>query len=178
MKIYLNAGHDRLLDSGAVNEAMGLRECDLAYELAQNVKGYLERNGVAVLFGQQDNLYAVCGEANDAEADAFVSLHFNAFNKRAAGTETLISHTAESLLLGHAIQSNIKAVLNLPDRGLKERSGLFVLRNTVMPAVVVEVCFIDNDYDIRQYQSRADAVARAIATGIMQWPAMARKAAA
>ena len=130
MKIYLNAGHDRLLDSGAVNEAMGLRECDLAYELAQKVKGYLERNGVAVLFGQQDNLYAVCGEANDAEADAFVSLHFNAFNKRAAGTETLISHTAESLLLGHAIQSNIKAVLNLPDRGLKERPGLFVLRNT------------------------------------------------
>lgn len=54
MKIYLNAGHDRLLDSGAVNEAMGLRECDLAYELAQKVKGYLERNGVAVLFGQQD----------------------------------------------------------------------------------------------------------------------------
>lgn len=106
-----------------------------------------------------------------------MSLHFNAFNKRAAGTETLISHTAESLLLGHAIQSNIKAVLNLPDRGLKERPGLFVLRNTVMPAVIVEVCFIDNDYDVCQYQSRVDAVARAIATGIMQWPGMRQKAA-
>ena len=178
MKIYLNAGHDRLLDSGAVNEAMGLRECDLAYELAQKVKGYLERNGVAVLFGQQDNLYAVCGEANDAEADAFVSLHFNAFNKRAAGTETLISHTAESLLLGHAIQSNIKAVLNLPDRGLKERPGLFVLRNTAMPAVVVEVCFIDNDYDMRCYEAHKDETARAIAAGIIQYPAMRGQAAA
>lgn len=117
MKIYLNAGHDRLLDSGAVNEAMGLRECDLAYELAQNVKGYLERNGVAVLFGQQDNLYAVCGEANDAEADAFVSLHFNAFNKRAAGTETLISHTAESLLLGMRFSPTSKPSSTCPTAG-------------------------------------------------------------
>lgn len=177
MKVYLNAGHDRLLDPGAVNAALGLRECDLAYELAQQVKGYLERNGAAVLFGQQDDLYAICNEANDAEADVFVSLHFNAFNKRAAGTETLISHSADSLLLGHAIQSNIKAVLNLPDRGLKERPGLFVLRSTAMPAVIVEVCFIDNDYDIRQYQRRADDVARAIATGIMQFPGLRQQVA-
>lgn len=178
MKVYLNAGHDRNLDSGAVNAALGLRECDLTYELAQQVKAYLERNGAAVLFGQQDDLYVICGEANDAEADVFVSLHFNAFNKRAAGTETLVSQSPDSLLLGHAIQSNVKAVLNLPDRGLKERPGLFVLRSTVMPAVVVEVCFIDNDCDIRQYQRRADDVARAIATGILQFGGMKKAAAA
>ena len=33
MKVYLNAGHDRDLDSGAVNADLGLRECDAAYEL-------------------------------------------------------------------------------------------------------------------------------------------------
>ena len=88
MKVYLNPGHDRLLDSGAVNAALNLRECDLAYELAEAVQAYLERNGVAVVLGQSDDLYAVCGQANAAEADVFVSLHFNAFNKRATGTET------------------------------------------------------------------------------------------
>ena len=80
MKIYLNAGHDRQLDSGAVNADLGLRECDAAYELTMQVKQYLERNGIDVLFGQSDNLYDICDEANDADVDIFVSIHFNAFN--------------------------------------------------------------------------------------------------
>lgn len=46
MKVYLNAGHDRDLDSGAVNADLGLRECDAAYELTMQVKQYLERNGM------------------------------------------------------------------------------------------------------------------------------------
>ena len=49
MKVYLNAGHDRQLDSGAVNADLGLRECDAAYELTMQVKQYLERNGIDVL---------------------------------------------------------------------------------------------------------------------------------
>ena len=73
-------------------------------------------------------------------------------------------------MLGHCIQSNLKAVLGLPNRGLKERPGLFVLRNTIMPAVLVEVCFLDNDFDWRRYDAHRDEAARAIATGIIQYP--------
>lgn len=170
MKIYLNAGHDRQLDSGAVNQRLNLRECDEAYTLSLLVQQYLEHNGMAVLFGQNDDLYAVCDEANAAECDLFVSIHFNAFNGRASGTETLISGSTGSLMLGHCVQSNLKAVLNLPNRGLKERPSLFVLRNTMMPAVLVEVCFIDNDCDWRRYEAHKDDAAKAIATGIMQYP--------
>ena len=127
MKVYLNAGHDRQLDPGAVNRRLNLRECDAAYELALGVQQYLERNGIAVVFGQDDDLYRICDQANQAECDLFVSIHFNAYNGRASGTETLISGSTGSLMLGHCIQTNLKAVLNLPNRGLKERPGLFVL---------------------------------------------------
>ncbi|MCH4166770.1 MAG: N-acetylmuramoyl-L-alanine amidase [Megasphaera sp.] len=178
MKVYLNPGHDREVDSGAVNTHLEVRECDLAYDLGCLVKERLERNGIAVVLGQNDDLYAVCDEANQEEVDVFVSIHFNAFNTRATGTETLVSGTANSLMLGHCIQSNIKAVLCLPDRGLKERPGLFVLRNTAMPAVLAEVCFVDNDYDIKRYMGRAEEVASAIATGILQYPAMIGQQAA
>ncbi|MCB6386982.1 N-acetylmuramoyl-L-alanine amidase family protein, partial [Megasphaera massiliensis] len=116
MKVYVNAGHDRQLDSGAVNPRLDLRECDAAYELACLVMSYLEDNGIAVHFGQNDDLYAVCDEANWEDCDLFISLHFNAFNGRASGTETLISGSTGSLMLGHCIQSNVKAVLNLPNR--------------------------------------------------------------
>lgn len=170
MKVYLNPGHDRELDSGAVNKNLGLRECDAAYELAVEVKKYLERNTIEVVFGQSDDLYSICDGANDADVDIFVSIHFNAFNGRVSGTETCISSTTKSLLLGHAIQSNVVAALKLPNRGLKERAELFVLRNTAMPAVLLEICFIDNDHDWRRYDRLKDAVARAIATGIMQYP--------
>lgn len=169
MKIYLNPGHDRKLDSGAVNTTLQLRECDVAYELAQLVKGYLEGHAMTVVIGQYDDLYKICDEANAMEADCFISLHFNAYNQRATGTETLVSGTLPSLLLGHSIQANVKAVLCLPDRGIKERPTLFVLRNTVMPAVLVEVCFLDNDYDMRRYAGQKENVARAIATGIAQY---------
>lgn len=170
MKVYLNAGHDRQLDPGAVNRRLNLRECDAAYELALGVQQYLERNGIAVVFGQDDDLYRICDQANQAECDLFVSIHFNAYNGRASGTETLISGSTGSLMLGHCIQTNLKAVLNLPNRGLKERPGLFVLRNIIMPAVLVEVCFIDNDFDWRRYDAHRDEAARAIATGIIQYP--------
>ena len=39
-----------------------------------------------------------------------------------------------------------------------------------MPAVLVEVCFIDNDFDWRRYDTHRDEAAQAIATGIMQYP--------
>ena len=64
MKVYLNAGHDRDLDPGAVNRRLHLRECDAAYELALGVQQYLERNGIAVVFGQDDDLYHICDQAN------------------------------------------------------------------------------------------------------------------
>ena len=53
MKTYLNAGHDRQLDPGAVNQRLHLKKCDAAYALAQQ---YLENNGMAVLVGQRDDL--------------------------------------------------------------------------------------------------------------------------
>ena len=169
MFIYLNPGHDRELDCGAFNKHTGARECDLAYELGCKVQACLEASGASVRLGQDDNLYAVCDEANECGADIFVAIHFNAFNELASGTETLISNTPASLILGHCIQSNMKSILGLTDRGLKERMGLFVLRNTVMPAVILEVCFIDNDRDLTRYQSVKDKLAEGICQGILDY---------
>lgn len=173
MKVYLNPGHDRERDAGAVNPRLGLRECDAAWELALAVQVHLEQQGASVVVGQADDLYTLCAEANDSGADVLVSIHFNAFNGRASGTETLVSGTAESLMLGCSVQTAVKAVLNLPDRGIKERPGLFVLRSTIMPAVVIEVCFLDNDCDMNRYARKKDDVARAIAGAVMTYPASA-----
>lgn len=184
MKVFLNPGHDLVHDSGAVHPRTGLRECDVAAAVGDLVRGYLENAGCEVRMLQSDNLnwdsdYAdrqdcsVCDCANAWPADVFVSIHCNAANGRAHGTETLICGAGgRSEQLAECIQQQIVESLDTTDRGLKERPGLIVLRATDMPAVLVELAFIDNDEDAELLMTRQDDFARAIARGVTDYEQM------
>ena len=56
MKVYINPGHDKKYDSGAVNPTTGLRECDVAAEVGALVADYLEAAGCECRILQSDNL--------------------------------------------------------------------------------------------------------------------------
>ena len=58
---------------------------------------------------------------------------------------------------------------NWIDRGLKERSNLGVLKYTNMPAVLVEIGFIDNESDHEVLINHKDDIARAIARGVTDY---------
>ena len=97
MRVFINPGHDLERDSGAVNPTSGLRKCDVAANIGGLVKGYLEAAGCEVQMLQSDNLAGetpdlpcVVDTANGWPADVFVSLHCNAANGYARGTETLV----------------------------------------------------------------------------------------
>ena len=174
MRVFLNPGHDLERDSGAVNPRSGLRECDVAADISGLVKGYLEAAGCEVRMLQSDNLAGetpelpcVVDEVNGWSADVFVSLHCNAANGCAQGTETLVYvNKGKSAQLAACIQSQIVDSLVTIDRGVKERPMLIVLNSTDMPAVLVEMAFVDNDEDAQILTERADEMARAIARGI------------
>ena len=181
MRVFLNPGHDPEYDSGAVNQGMGLRECDVARDVGVLVAAYLEKAGCEVRMLQSDNLNGesvcsdrqdatVCGEANDWPAAIFVSLHCNAANAIARGTEICVYRIGDEAerLAGCILHQIINAV-GTKNRGLKERPGLCVLRRTDMPAVLVEMAFIDNDSDARILRDRQDDLARAIARGITDY---------
>ena len=183
MKVFINPGHDKEHDSGAVNPNSGLRECDVAAEIGALVVDYLEAAGCECRILQSDNLageseYAdrkgqtVCGDANDWEADVFVSIHCNAANCVARGTE-VECYDADSgndgAQLAQCIQSQIVDALGTTDRGIKSRPGLLVLRQTDMPAVLVETAFIDNDEDAVLLTGKTDEFARAIARGVTDY---------
>ena len=179
MKVFINPGHDREYDSGAINPSNGLREADVAADIGVKVADYLQAAGCEVQILQSDNLYwdspyplkCVCDEANSMPADIFVSLHCNAANTEARGTEVEVYQMdgGESCTLAQCIQSQIVRSLGTVDRGLKERPGLIVLKHTDMPAVLVETAFIDNDDDAALLVDRADDFARAIARGITDY---------
>jgi N-acetylmuramoyl-L-alanine amidase len=180
MKVFLNPGHDQDYDSGAVNPKTGLRECDVAAAIGEKVKYYLEQAGCEVQLLQSDNLYydsqyndrpvAVCAAANDWPADVFVSIHCNAANTQARGTEVeCCSVDGNGGKLAQYIQSQIVDSLGTVDRGVKEMPGLIVIKHTDMPACLVEMAFIDNDADAQLLVNSEDEFARAIARGITDY---------
>lgn len=181
MRVFLNPGHDLVYDSGAVNQDRGLRECDIAHDIGMLVAAYLEKAGCEVRMLQSDNLNGeskcpdrqnatVCGAANDWPADIFVSLHCNAANAIARGTEICVYRVGgEAERLAGCILHQIVNAVGTKNRGTKERPGLCVLRRTDMPAVLVEMAFIDNDSDARILRDCQDDLARAIARGITDY---------
>ncbi|MDU4513597.1 MAG: N-acetylmuramoyl-L-alanine amidase [Veillonella sp.] len=165
MRVFINPGHDIDLDSGAVNPNYGTRECDVARNAGKMLARYLQTAGCEVRTLQSDDLGLVCETSNEWGADIFVSLHCNAFNTVARGTETLYkSYNGQQL--AQLIQDQIINSINTVDRGIKKRDDLWVLNGTDAVAVLVEMAFIDNDEDLEILNNDLDTIVRAIARGI------------
>ena len=64
--------------------------------------------------------------------------------------------------LASQVSSAISKASGLKDRGAKERKGLYVLRNTNKPMILIEVCFCDSSYDVQKYQENFDNICLAI----------------
>lgn len=168
MIIAINAGHCPGIDPGAVGSF--LQEADVARNIAKVVCDDLRAAGYETLFIQEDDLDDVCAIANNAPADIFVSIHLNAFNGVAKGTETFCYQAGDaSEVLAGCIQTQLVSALGTIDRGIKARPGLWVLNSTEATAVLTEVCFIDNQEDERTIAANQDEAAHAISRGVTDY---------
>ena len=178
MKIFLDAGHNFSGgDTGA--SGFGLKEQDVTFEIADKLRMLFQNAGYEVKMSRNkpdDNVgngtvaSSITGRATQANnwgADLFISIHTNAYNGSARGTETLVySLGGEAAEIAKRVQSEIVAGLGTVDRGVKARSDLGVLRMTNMPALLIEAAFIDNEDDAWFLKSRQDDFARAIFYGV------------
>lgn len=176
-KVFLNPGHDELslkgtpdYDCGACNEEMGLYENEVALAVGELVEKYLIKAGCDVGFLQSESLSGICDAANAWFADLFVSIHCNAFDGVTNGAEVLTyPDDTDGHKLAACIQNQIVETFELTDRGVKDRDNLAVLNGTNMPAVLVEMAFIDNPDDAILLRDRQDDFARAIARGVTDY---------
>lgn len=107
--------------------------------------------------------------ANQSGADYFISIHRNSSPtpNQYNGVETLVYNKQG---IKYEMAENILGALGevgFREIGVKERPGLVVLRRTAMPAVLVEVGFINSDIDNQLFDDKFDEIATAIATAIM-----------
>jgi len=167
MKVFINPGHGPT-DPGACG--FGLEEANVAAEIGALVKSKLNAAGIETQILQSDYLSGVPVAANDWGADLFLSIHCNAFNGVAKGTEVLVYRFGtQGEELAQAIQDKIIGSLGTVDRKLKERPGLCVLRATDMPAVLIETAFIDEAGDNALLANKKEKFAQAIVDGIFQY---------
>ncbi|WP_422444731.1 N-acetylmuramoyl-L-alanine amidase [Thermoanaerobacterium sp. DL9XJH110] len=171
--IVVDPGHGGS-DPGA--GAGGVQEKDLNLDIALRLKKLLEDGGAKVLMTRDKdifvNLYTRAGIANEVGADLFVSIHNNASEKPdTSGTETLYYPAPEKKALAMAIQKAVVQSLGLPDRGIVERPGLVVTRETRMPSALVEVAFMTNKNDLKLLMTEEfrQKAAEGIAGGIINY---------
>lgn len=168
--VVLDAGHGGA-NPGAVYQ--GRQEKDDALNLVLAIGPILERNGIQVYYTRTEDVfetpYQKADEANASGADYFVSIHRNSsvYPNQYSGVETLVyNRYTRAAVLANNINDQLEQVgfINL---GVNERPNLVVLNRTQMPAVLVEVGFINTDADNALFDSRFYDIAQAIADGII-----------
>lgn len=173
--IVVDPGHGGS-DPGAIGKT-GLKEKEPNLAIALKLADLLKAGGAKVYLTRSDDrdvsLDSRVQLANDLPADFFISIHQNsAESATASGTETLyFPGSPEGKMLAAAIQKELVAALQLPDRGIIPRPGLFVLNKTVMPGVLVETAFVSNPAEAQQIsqESFRHKVAQAIFQGLTNY---------
>lgn len=99
-------------------------------------------------------LQARCDIANEAHADAFVSIHTDSFsNSSVDGTTAYYNaKSSKDLLLAQMMHQATMNSLSIPDRGVKS-NDFYVNVYTTMPSVLMEMGFITNDHRVKMLTS-------------------------
>ena len=160
-KIYIDPGHNYSGgDTGAVG--YGLKEQDITVYVGNKLKALLIQNGIDVKMSR-NTIYDVIGNgslnsslstrasnANSWGADLFISIHCNAANSKAYGTETYAYRSGTNAYrFAECVQKHLIVETGRTNRGVKT-ANFAVITRTNMPAILVETAFMDN-YGDNQY---------------------------
>ena len=113
------------------------------------------------------NLQRIVAKCNAHSVDLDVSIHLNAGGGTGVEVWCYDSKTAD---IAAKIAGNVSNALGIRNRGVKYSQGLYVLRNTKSPALLVECCFVDsqNDADKWDTDKCGDGIASAIIGQLVQ----------
>lgn len=168
--IMLDAGHGGV-EPGAVYN--GRQEKDDTLKLVLAIGDILQNNGIDVEYTRTTDVYETpfekAMEANRAGVDFFVSIHRNSYptDNQVSGVESLVYDLSGiKYEMAQEINEQLETI-GFVNLGVNARPNLIVLKRTQMPAVLVEVGFINSDTDNLLFDENFNAIAQAIAEGIL-----------
>ena len=182
IKIYIDQGHNPQ-NPNAGAEGNGLREQDIVFAIGIRLAELLRNNpefevrlsrptaDTQIGTSNSTSLRLRVNDANSWGADWFLSLHTNAATQSAAtGSEAFVySKPSAAADLAEDILVQLNNFTGLRNRGVFSRTGLYVLRRTQMPAILLELGFITNPNDAALMSGQPDLFARGIYEGILDY---------
>lgn len=185
MRINLHAGHCPDGGKGACGAIGNIKESTEAREVKKWTKLYLETAGVTVYDTTCDEqvdrntcLKNIVTKCNKHEVDFDISIHFNCKDNpypaekdgKTTGSESWVYSTSGNQEKNAIVKRWLKAMeeKGFRNRGLKTSTSLYVLKNTKAPAILFEVCFVDDKDDTDLYKKLgANEIGRMIAEAIV-----------
>jgi N-acetylmuramoyl-L-alanine amidase len=162
-------------DPGAIG-FNDIRECDLNLSFSFKLKHYLLEAGADVIMTREDDRFITlkdrCVIANNNRSNYFISVHHNASaNQAARGSESLVYDLMRVPVINKTIAKTLPKATGFLTRGVKERKNLYVLRRTIMPAILLEIGFISNPREAIMCQNKAfqDKVAKELVESIKKY---------
>ena len=181
--VVLDPGHGGR-DTGAIGP-QGTYEKDIVLAIARKTGRILEQEQIQVVYTRSSDTYVSLIErsniANRAEADVFVSIHCDGnpdpvkhgtstYYYAPASNPVLAVQANERRTLATCLQKSLVGHLGRSDRGVRQ-GNFSVLRETMIPAALVETLFITNPQEeaLLRLESTQEAAATAIARGIINY---------
>jgi len=176
--IVIDPGHGGL-DLGARSKSPYCEEKRICLSTALLVRKYLDQLGYKVILTRSTDVFIPLSRrvkiAHPSRVSLFVSLHYNSSsNSTAHGIEIFYNDSKKqkakskaSIKLADNILKDMVHRTKARSRGVK-RGNFYVIRETKVPAVLIEGGFISNPNERAKLRSRAyiDKIARSIANGI------------
>ena len=179
--VVIDPGHGTI-DKGAVHEATGVAESPINLEVALKLKELLEAEKINVVLTRDNETLEMDTNRKELErrinlaakskADILVSIHANKFpDPQYFGAQCFYNpQRPESKLLALLIQEELK---NIDSENIREAlpQDLFILRESPMPSVLIELGFLSNPKDRERLQDPAfqKMMAESIKSGILRY---------
>lgn len=173
VELILDAGHGGF-DNGASYQ--GAKEKDQALQLTKDVGQKLTQAGYDVAYIRTEDVYESpyqkAEKANELGGDVFISFHRNyaVEDNLYHGVQALVydlDENSEAIALGRALTESLEQV-GFANLGLEAVPDLIVLRETQMPAVLLEVGFINSDEDTKLWEGAYEQIVDRIVAAIQQ----------
>ncbi len=170
--LVIDPGHGGT-DPGAVN---GTRyEKDDVLKISLAVKDALAIYDLTVVMTRETDVFLELSEradiAKDNEADLMLSIHRNSHDTSLArGIEVCIHKKAssESKAAATTMLSKISSASSMRNRGVKADKNYAVLKNITILGLLLELGFISNSNDNKEFDSNFDSFVEAIVEALVE----------
>jgi N-acetylmuramoyl-L-alanine amidase len=183
IRIFIDPGHNPPGYHNGGAEANGLNEADINYMVGRYLADMLEADPRFEVRSSRPTKTDVLGTnnitslnervtmANDWPANYFISIHSNSNpNPNLNGTEVYVASLySEAYWLANDILNEIVRRVGTANNGVRLNPTLYVLRNTNMPSLLIELGYLTNTEDAWKLANRQYAFAFAIYSGLLKY---------